>query len=641
MLTNYFKIAWRNLMKNKIFSAINIFGLSIGLTCCMLISLYIYNELSYDTYHKNAGRIYQLGTNFITEGKSEMQATVSAPLGRIMQMEFPEIQDQARMLKLFTDDKTLLQHTDAGGNNKTFYETRGYLADSNFFKIVTYFFKEGNPATALNEPNTVVVSDEIAAKLFGKESAINKQIRISSSTNGDNDFKITGVFKPSSVPTHIDARFIMSMRGGNMDAMANDNPSMLNNNMFYTYLLLKEGADAETLKGKFPAFVQKHLAEELKGVGRSRSYLLTPIKDIYLHSGLGNNITPGGNRTSLFILGSIAVLTLLIACINFMNLSTSSSSKRASEVGVRKVLGAEKNSLLRQFLGESLLMAGIALVFAIMLTVFLLPLFEQVSGKTLPISLEQHTVLFAGFILLAVVTGLLAGSYPAFYLSSFKPIHVLKGKFKNSLAAVSLRKGMVVFQFVISIALIIASLVIAGQMKFMRSKDLGFTKEQQIVLPLRSETAKGLFPTFKTEISKMGGIKSVGASMYYPGIFNPMDWLLYKQGNTKDQSKSVYINFIDDKFLNTLDIQVAAGRLFSSQFPSDTSDRFILNEEGAKQLGFSSPQDAVGKWVGFEPEDSAYHLEVVGVVKDFHFKDLHEAIEPYGFLLIPEIVSII
>ena len=292
-------------------------------------------------------RIYQLGTNFITEGKSEMQATVSAPLGRTMQMEFPEIQDQARLLKLFTDDKTLLQHTDAVGNNKTFYETRGYLADSNFFKIVTYFFKEGNPATALNEPNTVVVSEEIAAKLFGKESAINKQIRISSSTNGDNDFKITGVFKPSSVPTHIDARFIMSMKGGNMDGMANDNPSMLNNNMFYTYLLLKEGADAETLTSKFPAFVQKHLAEELKGVGRSRNYIVTPVKDIYLRSGLANNVTPGGNRTSLFILGSIAVLTLLIACINFMNLSTSSSSKRASEVGVRKVLGAEKASLLR------------------------------------------------------------------------------------------------------------------------------------------------------------------------------------------------------------------------------------------------------------------------------------------------------
>jgi putative ABC transport system permease protein len=620
-------------MKNKVFSAINIFGLSIGLTCCMLISLYIYNEMSYDAYHKNADRIYQLGTNFITEGKSEMQATVSAPLGRTMQMEFPEIEAQTRMLKLFTDDKTLFQHTDAGGNHKKFYETKGYLADSNFFKIATYFFKEGNPATALNEPNTVVISEDIAGKLFGTESAINKLVRISSNTNGDHDFKITGVFKPSSVPTHIDARFFMSMRGGNMDAMANDNPSMLNNNMFYTYLLLKGGADAETLKNKFPSFVQKHLAEELKGVGRSRNYLLTPLKDIYLRSGLANNVTPGGNRTSLFILGSIAVLTLLIACINFMNLSTSSSSRRASEVGVRKVLGAEKNSLLRQFLGESLLMAGIALVFAIVLTVFLLPLFEQVSGKSLSISLEQHGILFAGFILLAIVTGLLAGSYPAFYLSSFKPIHVLKGKFKNSLAAVSLRKGMVVFQFVISIALIIASLVIADQMKYMRTKDLGFAKEQQIVLPLRSETAKGLFPTFKNELSKMGSITSVGASMYYPGIFNPMDWLLYKQGNTKDQSKRVYINFIDDEFLNTLDIKVAAGRLFSPQFPTDTSDRFILNEEGAKQLGFSSPQDAVGKWVGFEPDDTAYHLEVVGVVKDFHFKDLHEAIEPYGFLL--------
>jgi putative ABC transport system permease protein len=633
MIKNYLKIAWRNLMKNKVFSLINIFGLSIGLTCCMLISLYIYSEMSYDSYHKNGDRVYLLGTDFMMEGKSQPAANSAAPLGKTMQAEFPEIQDQARIMQLFSDDKTLIRETGSSGNLKTFYETKGFLADSNLFKILTYFFKEGNPATALMEPNTVVINEAIADKLFGNQSALNKVVHISSSTNGDHDFKVTGVYRPAAGPSHIDAHFIMSMRGGRMDRMANDNPSMLNNNMFYTYLLLKDGADPGQLRAKFPGFIQRHLAEELKASGRQRKYVLAPLRDIYLRAGLAKNITTGGNLTSLYVLGSIAVLTLLIACINFMNLSTSNSSKRASEVGVRKVLGAEKKSLLRQFLGESLLLAGIALLFAALLTQLFLPVFEKISGKAISISFQQHALLFAGFIGLAFITGLLAGSYPAFYLSSFKPIEVLKGKFKNSLAAVSLRKGMVVFQFVISIALIVASVIIASQMKFMRSNNLGFTKDQQIILPLRTSTAKDIYTALKNEISANPNIKSVGASTYYPGIFNPTDWMVYREGQTKDQAKRIYINFVDYDFLRTIGIQPKEGRLFSGQFPSDTLDRFIINEQAVKEFGFTSSKDAVGKWIGFEPADSQYRLTLVGVVKDFHFKDFHVPIEPYGFLL--------
>jgi len=633
MIKNYFKIAWRNLMKNKVFSFINIFGLSVGLTCCMLISLHIYNELSYDTYHKNGDRIYLLGTDFMLEGKSEPAANSAAPLGKTMQAEFPEIEDQTRLLQLFSDDKTLLQYNEGNGNTKTFYETKGFVADSNFFKILTYNFIEGNGATALMEPNTVVINEEIANKLFGKESALNKVIHISSSTNGDHDFKITGVFKASPIPSHINARFIMSMRGGRIDRMANNNPSMMNNNMFFTYLLLKKGADPQKLKAKFPAFVERHIGQELKANGRHRNYILAPLKDIYLRAGLAKGLSAAGSLTSLFILGSIAALTLLIACINFMNLSTSNSSKRASEVGVRKVLGAEKRSLLWQFLGESLLMAGIALIFALLLVQLLLPLFEKASGKTITITFQQHAIVFASFILLAIITGLFAGSYPAFYLSSFKPIQVLKGKFKNSFAAVSLRKGMVVFQFVISIALIVASVVIAKQMKYMRSKDLGFHKEQQIVLPLRSSTAKHTYTSMRTEVSNMPGINSVGASLYYPGIFNPMDWMVYREGQTKEQSKRIYINFVDYDFLKTLGIQPREGRIFSEQFPADTTDGIVINEQTIKEFGFTSAKDAVGKWIGFEPADSQYRLNIVGVVKDFHFKDFHVPIEPFGFLL--------
>jgi len=631
MLKNYLKIAWRNLAKNKIFSFINIFGLSVGLTCCILLSLYIYHEISYDKYHKNADRIFRLGTVFIDQGVAEPGANSSAPLGKMIQQEYPEVEASARLLNLFRDDKTLFQVTGDDSKLRSFYETKGFLADSNFFQILTYHFKEGDPKTALLEPNSVVINEEIAQKLFGKESAINKIVWIRSSTNGDTSFRVTGVFSNPSGPSHLDARFFMSFRGGRMDRFANDNPSLLNNNMFYTYLLLKNSSGSKELEQKFTGFVQRHLGDQLKQMGKERRYFLTSVPDIYL-SGIARNSTPvSGSKTTLFILGSIAILTLLIACINFMNLSTANSAKRAAEVGVRKVLGAQKRSLLRQFLGESLVMAGIALVFALIFSFLLLPVFEQVSGKTLIISFEQKVILACLFLLLALVTGLLAGSYPAFYLSSFRPIKVLKGKFSNSLAAISLRKGLVVFQFIISIVLIIASIIIGKQMGYLQQKDLGFQKEQQIVIPLRTSIAKNSVQAFKDEIANNTAISSIGTSMPYPGIFNPQDWLMYRQGQTLNNSKTVYINLVDNSFLQTLGVKPVAGRLFSKDFAADTLTSFVINEQAVKEFGFNSAQEAVGKWLAFEPDGEQIRFTIIGVVKDFHFKDLHETIEPFAF----------
>jgi putative ABC transport system permease protein len=631
MLRNYLKIAWRNLAKNKVFSFINIFGLSVGLTCCILISLYINHEISYDKYHKNANRIFRLGTVFIDQGVGEPGANTSAPLGKLIQQEYPEVEASARLLNLFRDDKTLFQVTGNDSKLKSFYETKGFLADSNFFQILTYHFKEGDAKTSLLEPNSVVINEEIAQKLFGKESAINKIVWIRSSTNGDTSFRVTGVFSNPPGPSHLDARFFMSFKGGRMNRFANDNPSLLNNNMFYTYLLLKNSSDANKLAAKFPGFVQRHLGNELKQTGKQRKYFLTSVSDIYLSGIAKNSIIAGGSKTTLFILGSIAILTLLIACINFMNLSTANSAKRAAEVGVRKVLGAQKQSLLRQFLGESLIMAGIALILALLFSFLLLPVFEQVSGKTLTISFEQKIILGGSFFLLALITGLLAGSYPAFYLSSFRPIKVLKGKFSNSLAAISLRKGLVVFQFIISIVLIIASIVIAKQMGYMQQKDLGFQKEQQIVIPLRTSIAKNSVQAFKDEIANNTSISSIGTSMAYPGIFNPQDWLMYRQGQTMNNSKTVYINLVDNSFLQTLGVKVVAGRLFSKEFAADTLTSFVINEEAVKEFGFASPQDAIGKWLAADWDGEQNRFTIVGVVRNFHFKDLHESIEPFAF----------
>ncbi|TMI87518.1 MAG: FtsX-like permease family protein [Bacteroidetes bacterium] len=634
MIKNYLKVAWRNLVKNKVFSFINIFGLSVGLTCCMLITVYIYNELSYDKYHKNINGLYQLATTFVKDGKEDKTPNTPAPMAAAMKQEFPEIGETARIMALFAEDKTLLQYKD-GDEQKSFYETKGFMADPSFFKLFTYHFVEGDPASALNNPNSIVLNEEIARKFFGHQPALNKVIHVNSNTNGEYDFKVTGVYRPMNKPSQIEARFFISIGGGNMEQFIKQQTDLVSNNMFNTFFLLKPGSDAKKLEAKFPSFIDKYMRAGLKAAGFDKKQFLIPMKQRHLYPGMSNDIVASDTvRVAyLYILGSIALFTLLIACINFMNLSTARSSKRSAEVGVRKVLGAEKRSLIRQFLGESLLMSMIAFVIALAITRLLLPVFAHVSGKNLAMDLSQQGLILAGFFVLAMLTGLLAGSYPAFYLSSFKPVRVLKGRFTNSLSAIALRKGLVVFQFMISVVLIIASVVILNQMHFLRSTDLGFAKDQQVVIPLRSTVAKNIYTSLKNEIKSNQQVENVGATLYYPGIVNPSDMGMYKDGKTQNDGKDVHTNWVDESLLQTLGIKPVAGRLFSKDFPSDTSSRIILNEEAVKQIGFRSPQEAVGGKVKFDWRGETYSWTIVGVVKDFHFQDLHVPIAPYAFQL--------
>ncbi len=634
MIKTYFKIAWRNFRNNKVFSFINIIGLSVGLVCCMLIALYIINELSYDKYQKNGENIYQLGTTFSLQGKEMKMPNTPAAMGSIMQHEFPEIQQQARLVRLFSEDKTLLQYREQGGEAKSFYEPKGYLVDPTFFRMFTYNFIEGDGATALNNPNAIVLSEEIAQKLFGNKPVLNKIIHISSSSNGDHDFLVKGVFRPYDKPSHIDGRFFMSMMGGNVEQMIkNAGSNLANNNLYYTYLQLKPGSNVNNLASRFPAFLDKYAGKDLKAQGFSKKQFLVHLKDIHLFSGMDSNVTASGSVTYLYILGSIALFTLIIACINFMNLSTARSSKRSAEVGIRKVLGAEKNSLIRQFIGESLVMSLVAFLFALVITELLLPVFNQVSGKQLTLSFSANLPVIVSFIGLSLFAGLLAGSYPAFYLSSFKPSKVLKGRFSNSFAAASLRKGLVVFQFFISVVLIIASVVIANQMSYLRSADLGFDKDRQIIVPLQSQTAKNAYLSLKTQLSSQAQIEGVAASAFYPGIANVSDNLFHKEGETMNNAKDVQMNYVDYGYLKTLGIQPVAGRLFSEEFHSDTNNAIIFNESAINTIGFGSAKNAVGKKVYFDYQGKNYAFQIVGVVKDFHFEDLHLAIKPYGFQL--------
>jgi putative ABC transport system permease protein len=611
-------------------SFINVFGLAVGLTCCMLIALYLDRELSYDKHYKNADRLYQLGTEF-TGTVVFTSAASPGPMAGALKKEFPEIEATSRLLNLFVDDKTLVQYTGPKGAVKSFYETKGFMADSTFFHLFDFRFTEGNAQQSLMEPNSIVLCTDLAAKIFGKESPLGKVVHINSTTNGSFDYKVTGVFDPGTKPSHIDARFFLSMSSGNMGQFAREVTDFASNNMFYTYVLLKPGGNGKALESKLPSFVEKYMRKDLTAAGFSKRQFLTAIKDIHLYSGFAFNVTPSGNRTYLYILASIAVFILIIACINFMNLATARSAKRAAEVGVRKVLGAEKKSLIYQFLGESLMFAIVSFLLALGLTILLLPMFSAVSASDLSFTVVENYGLLLGFIALTIVAGLLAGSYPAFYLAAFKPIRVLKGKFSNSLSAVTFRKALVVFQFTISAALIIAAFAIDKQMNYMRNKDLGFTRDQQLVIPLRSSTAKDIYSNLKNDIKTHRQITSVGGSLYYPGIFNPSDMNLHLPEKTVKESVNIRMNWVDNTFLQTLEVKPIAGRLFSEQFIADTNYRMILNEAATTKLGFKTPDEAISKIVVFDWQDSAYRFEIIGVVKDFHFQSLKEPIQPYAF----------
>jgi putative ABC transport system permease protein len=633
MIKSYIKIAWRSMMKNKFFSIVNIFGLAVGLTCCMLIALYLHYETSYDNYHKNIDNLYQVGTTNIKKGEKDDKSPYTAPpVSAALKQEFPEIAASTRLLNLFTDDVNLVQYTPACGDKKSFLEGHGFLTDSSFFKIFTYNFIEGNANIALANPNSAVISETMAKKIFGSQPAINKLLHISSNMNGDNDYTVTGVFRPVNRPSHIEANFFLSFAGGGMDKyLQKQGNDFARNNMFYTYVLLKPGTNAARLESKFAYFVKKYEANDLKRMGRDKKQFLTPVRDIHLSKDLTSNVTAPASRTYLFVLASIAIFTLLIACINFMNLSTARSSKRSSEVGIRKVLGAEKGALIRQFLGESVLMTFIAFLIAVLFTILLLPIFNQVSGKQIILSFSADRSLLLYFLLMALVTGLIAGSYPAFYLSSFNPVKVLKGKLTNSLAVVSVRKGLVVFQFIISVVLIIASVVIARQMNYMRTADLGFAKDQQIVIPLRTSNSKAVYNALKNETKTNPRIISVGASAYYPGIANPSDGVFYKDGQSINDARRTRLNYVDEDFLQTLGIRAISGRLFSAQFKSDTG--LIVNETAIKEFGFASPEKAVGQNIHYDVRGRQYNVQIVGVVKDFHYEDLHSPVTPYAFQL--------
>jgi putative ABC transport system permease protein len=619
MLKNYALIALRNLMRNKAYSAINIFGLALGVACCLLLTLYILDEIGYDKHHKQADNLYRIVTEFTSDNDFGKLGTASPPIAMTMKDEIPEVQYAVRIVS--TTSQNLIRYED-----NLFYETDGYIADSTLFEVFTYDLKQGNPQKALTHANSVVLSEKLAKKLFGNEPALDKTISISQG-GGPVEFKVTGVFAELG-KSHLKANFFTSMTSAGLgDYIRGDGSRQwAGNNFIPSYLKLVPGHNVADVQKKMNEVLQKHGAEDMKALGLYKTLAIEPVKDIYLKSDVGQS----PRITYLYVVASIAVFILLIACINFMNLSTAKATKRAGEIGIRKTMGAFRSSLIQQILGEAMLVVVFSVVISIILVQVTLPFFNQLTDKNISFNSDNFAFILIAAVALVIVTGVVAGSYPAFYLSSFQPAQVLKGKIKLGNSAGTLRQALVVFQFMIAIALVCGILIISNQLNFMQEKNLGYDYRAKIVLPLRTEEARNQYDALKSQIESNNNIKAVSGTSYIPGnpIFN--DMMFYPDGGSMEKAVDIRRNIVDEGYMEMLDMKLIAGRIFTDNRKMDSDNKLILNRTAATKLGFT-PEKMVGQNLHFDWQGKKYDYTVIGVMEDFHQTSLHEEIKPTLF----------
>jgi putative ABC transport system permease protein len=615
MFKNYFKIALRNLWKHKVFSFINIMGLTVGITACFLIFLYVSFELSYDSFHSKADRIYRIVCDIKTPTEvinSDRPAWAVPPNAKD---EFPEVES---FVRIADGDNVLMRKGDIKFNQENVM-----WADSSFFKVFDFKLLKGNPQTALKEPLSIVFSETAAKKYFGNTNPIGQTLLI---TGDAYPAKVTGIMKDIPENSVIKGDVVLSM--STITQKFNQRlDSQWSNYGALAYLLLKPGTDAKALEKKFPSFLQRRNGTEMKQIQMYVTLFLEPLKDVYLRS--TRNGSKNGNINNVYIFSVIAIFILLIACINFINLTTARSAERAKEVGIKKVVGAEKIHLMRQFIGESLMVSLIALLLAVGLSSLLLPLFNQLAGKTVSIGIFSNMYYLLILFLAAIGIGLVASVYPALVLSSFKPVVVLKGRFATGTRGIILRKGLVIAQFTISIALIIGTIIVYNQMNYMRSQDLGFNKNQMMIIDTNGDPAK---KTFQQAITGLPGVKSTAMSSSVPGGGNPGAYSEIENIKGDLQIANLDLYFVDFDYINNYKIKMVAGRGFSRDFATDTTQAMVLNEAAVKMFGYTSPQQAIGKRF----KQWGREGKIIGVMKDFHFRSLQEPIKPLSMRIEPD-----
>lgn len=634
MFKSYFRIAWRNVSKNKSLFAINVAGLALGIATSLIILLFVIDELSYDRYNEKANRIVRVVLKGQVNGEVIKEAVTPAPVAAALVREFPEVTDGTRIRN--------------GGSPKieyksaTFRDSRLAFVDPNFFEVFTLTFLQGNPRTALKDPNTIVITTDEAARYFGDEDPINKLLDFK---DRNQQYRVTGVIENVPANSHFHFDLFASMEGI-ADAKA-DNWMASN---YFNYVVVTEGTDVKELEGKLPAIIEKYMGpqitqigmtfEKFKENGNEIGLFLQPLTDIHLHSDFASTteMEPGGNLKTIYIFSAVALFMLLVACINFMNLSTAGATKRNREIGVKKVLGSLRGQLIRQFLLESFIATSAAMVLAMALILLALPVFNQLSGKSLDLNFFADPKVASALLLLMLVITLLAGSYPAFYLSSIKPISALRNKTSGSGKSKGIRSVLVIFQFVVSAGLILSIIIVSQQMAYIQNKEIGYNRERLLVLR-ESYLLGNDENAFKNDLLNDPRVESITMSAFVPAGPTDDNMTGVYPGQQQEAFRRTRLFQIDDQYIPTMGIQLLAGRNFSET--GGDSLNVIINETAVRVFGLGDNPLGQELTASTGNNGGTKSLTVIGVIKDFHYRSLHEAIapliminNPYGGLII-------
>jgi putative ABC transport system permease protein len=606
MIKNYLKIAFRNLWRHKVFSLINIMGLAVGMTACFLIFLYVNFETSYDNFHSKGNRIYRVVSDVKTPTETINTGLTTSPVAINMKKDFAEVEDAVRL----TRTPMLVSKGEV-----KFQEEKSVLADSTLFKVFDFPLMAGNKTSALKEPMSIVISQTAAKKYFGNTNPMGQQLQL---TGDAINATVTGVMKDLPKNSQVEADMFISLSSKQVYAY-NMSDSEWTNHNHYTYLLLKPNTNAKALEAKFDAFQEFHHGKDAKRLQMQDYLTLEPLRDVYLKSKRDGFVT--GNITNVYIFSAIAVFILLIACVNFINLTTARSAERAKEVGIRKVVGAARFQLARQFISESIVICLIAFLLSIALSAIALPLFNKLAGKEISSSVFNNPFHILSLFLLSFFIGVLAGFYPSLILSSFKPVSVLKGRFSTGTKGLVLRKSLVVFQFTTSIILIAGTIIVYRQLNYMRSQSLGFSKEQTVVINTNSDKNKDVF---NQSLSSIPGVISSTFSSHVPGGGSNSAYSKMENKKGEVQKSNLDLYFVDFNYINQYDLKLAAGRSFSKDFPTDSTQAMIINEAASKVLGYNTPQEAIGR----KFDQWGRKGQIIGVLKDFHYKSLQQNMSP-------------
>lgn len=619
MFNNYLKITLRNLKRQHTYAMVNIIGLSVGIVSLFFIWIFIENELSYDQHHHDNERVFRVSTEVTINGESVTMATSPPGLSKRLTADLPQVQEAARVVGFLGINKNILKI-----DNRKFLEQGGYFADPNIFKILTYNLIEGNPETALNEPQSMVLSRTLAIKLFESNDVTGKTITIINDY-GQHDYKVTGVFEDVGVLSHLTPTFICSMNSGTIGEFVMGSDQMVGNNFLFTYIKTSPDIFPAALQKKIPDFLSKYVEEP----DHTHSFL--PVRDIYLHAEGRGGTSLGGDIRYLYILASIALLILIIACVNFANLATAQATKRTKEIGVRKTFGAHRKMIIFQFLGEALIMCMLAMFLSLIIIVLMAPGYSQLTDKVVIIDeLVSHVPVL---IAIAFITSLLAGSYPAFYLSKLKLHSILGNGDRRNSGSFMVRKGLVVFQFVIGILFIIGSFTTLNQLQFIKSKSLGFDVKNQLVVPLQSQAAIKDLEKVKHAFSTIPSVLQVAGTSYTPAEFVLSDNHYSTTRTQEDNRVVIRQNDVDFGLIETLGIELIAGRTFNRSFAQNDSS-VLLNETAVRSLGMTN-EEILNQEIYTSEGEGIIGYRVIGIVRDFHANSLHEAIEPYLFAMRP------